>query len=68
MDVHLDRIEELGDGTSFGPVGHIVSSHHKSKPFKAVYHLSERGAQRQGVIEILASNADRLAWFPVRCL
>jgi hypothetical protein len=55
VDVHLDRMEELGDGTSFGLVGHIVSSSHKSKPFKAVYHLSDRGSRRRGVIEILDS-------------
>jgi hypothetical protein len=52
VDVHLDRMEEFGDGTSFGLVGHIVSANHKSKPFKAVYYLSERGAERRGVIEI----------------
>jgi hypothetical protein len=52
VDVHLDRIEELGDGTSFGLTGHIVSSNHKNRRFRAVYHLSERGPDRKGVIEI----------------
>jgi hypothetical protein len=53
VDVHLDRMEELADGTSFGLVGHIVSGNHKSKPFKAVYHLSDRDGERRGAIEIL---------------
>jgi hypothetical protein len=53
VDVHLDRMEELGDGTSFGLVGHVVSGEHKSKPFQAVYHLSERAGEGRGVIEIL---------------
>lgn len=52
VDVHLDRMEELGDGASFGLVGHVVSSNHRNKPFTAVYHLSERGEERRGVIEI----------------
>jgi hypothetical protein len=49
VDVHLDRMEELGDGTSFGLMGHIVSSNYKDRPFRAVYHL----ADRTGVIEML---------------
>lgn len=57
VDVHLDRIEELGDGTSFGLTGHVVSSRHKDKRFKAVYHLSERGSEQRGIIEILDSSA-----------
>jgi len=53
VDVHLDRMEELADGMSFGLSGHVVSSNHKSKAFRAVYHLSDQGSQRRGVIEIL---------------
>lgn len=49
VDVHLDHLEELADGTSFGLTGHIVSSNYKNKRFKAVYHLSDRS----GVIEII---------------
>jgi hypothetical protein len=53
VDVHLDRMEELADGTSFGLAGHVVSSKHKNRRFKAVYHLSDRGPERRGIIEIL---------------
>jgi hypothetical protein len=52
VDVHLDRLEELGEGTSFGLVGHIVSSNYKGRPFKAVYHLSDRGSEQRGILEI----------------
>jgi|GEM_PF-2667051 hypothetical protein len=34
IDIHLDRTEELGDGTSFGLTGHVVSTNHKDKRFK----------------------------------
>ena len=53
IDVHLDRVEEFADGTSFGLTGHVVSNNHKGKRFKAVYHLSERGNEQRGVIDIL---------------
>jgi hypothetical protein len=53
IDVHLDRMEELADGTSFGLTGHVVSSNHKGKPFKAVYYLTERDDRQRGVIEII---------------
>jgi len=49
IDVHLDRMQELGDGTSFDLTGHIVSTNHKDKRFKTVYHLGDRS----GVIEVL---------------
>jgi hypothetical protein len=53
VDVRLDDMEELADGTSFGLTGHVVSSKHKGKRFKAVYHLSERDNQQRGIIDIL---------------
>jgi hypothetical protein len=46
-------MEELANGTTFGLTGHIISSTHKNRRFKAVYHLTERGPDRRGVIEIL---------------
>ena len=53
VGVHLDRIDELGDGTSFGLTGHVVSNNHKSMRFKAVYHLSEDESGKKGVMEIM---------------
>jgi hypothetical protein len=53
IDVHLDRMEELADGTSFGLIGHVVSGSHKGKSFKAVYYLTEHDEQQRGAIDIL---------------
>jgi len=52
VDVHLDRMEELADGTSFGLTGHVVSTKYKGRRFKAAYHLSDRADQKRGIIEI----------------
>jgi hypothetical protein len=53
VDVHLDRIEEIGDGTTFGLTGHVVSSNFRGRPFRAVYHLSEHDPSgTKGIIEI----------------
>jgi hypothetical protein len=58
IDVHLDRMEELADGASFGLVGHVVSSNHKGKRFKAVYHLFDRVDEQRGIIDILDAAPD----------
>jgi hypothetical protein len=53
IDVHLDRMEEFADGTSFGLTGRVVSGSHKGKSFKAVYYLTEHDEQQRGAIDIL---------------
>jgi hypothetical protein len=42
VDAHIDRVEELGDGTQFGLAGHLTSGQYKGWPFKAVYELGSR--------------------------
>lgn len=42
VDAHIERIEELGDGTRFGLAGHLTSGLYKGWPFKAVYELGSR--------------------------
>jgi hypothetical protein len=42
VDAHLDRLEEMGNGTQFGLRGHLVSGLYKGWPFKGVYDLETR--------------------------
>jgi hypothetical protein len=42
IDAHIDRIEELGDGTQFGLTGYLTSGLYKGWPFKAVYEIGSR--------------------------
>ena len=42
VDAHIDRLEELGDGTQFGLRGRLVSGLYKGWPFKGVYDLESR--------------------------
>jgi hypothetical protein len=48
VDAHIDRLEELGDGTQFGLYGHLVSGLYKGWPFKGVYDLETRS----GVLKV----------------
>lgn len=42
VDVHLDEMNELGDGTQFALKGHLTSGLYKGWPFKAVYDIGTR--------------------------
>ena len=42
VDAHLDRMQELGDGTQFELYGHLTSGLYKGWPFKGVYDLETR--------------------------
>jgi len=48
VDVHVDRTEELGDGTSFGLTGHVASSNHRGKRFKASITSPSMARSKEG--------------------
>jgi len=49
IDAHIDKMQELADGTQFGLTGHITSGSYKGWSFNAVYDLTSR----TGVIKAL---------------
>ncbi len=48
VDAHIDRLEELGDGTQFALRGHLTSGVYKGRPFTGVYDLETRS----GVLKV----------------
>jgi len=47
VDAHLDKTQEMADGTRFALRGHLTCGNYKGRPSKAVYDI----ATRSGVIK-----------------